>query len=46
MPILDWKEKHLSPPTPATVILDSTLYPKGRYNKGQVLPALCSFFVA
>lgn len=30
MPNLDWKGKHLSPPQPATVILDSVLYPKGR----------------
>ncbi|NOH02312.1 MAG: site-specific DNA-methyltransferase [Chloroflexi bacterium] len=30
MPNLDWKGKHLSPPVPATVILDSILYPKGR----------------
>jgi site-specific DNA-methyltransferase (adenine-specific) len=30
MPILNWTEKHLSPPTPATVIQDSILYPKGR----------------
>ena len=36
MPILDWKEKHLSPPTPAPVILDSILYPKGRgYSKAR-----------
>jgi hypothetical protein len=30
MPILNWTEKHLSPPAPAAVILDSVLYPKGR----------------
>ncbi|MDP1545942.1 MAG: site-specific DNA-methyltransferase [Anaerolineales bacterium] len=30
MPILHWNGKHLSPPTPASVILDSVLYPKGR----------------
>jgi site-specific DNA-methyltransferase (adenine-specific) len=30
MPILNWTEKHLSPPVPASVILDSVLYPKGR----------------
>ena len=30
MPNLDWKGKHLPPPQPAAVILDSILYPKGR----------------
>jgi len=30
MPNLNWKQKHLSPPTPASVMLDSILYPKGR----------------
>lgn len=30
MPTLHWNEKHLSPPTPATLTLDSILYPKGR----------------
>ncbi|MDL1942372.1 site-specific DNA-methyltransferase [Chloroflexi bacterium CFX2] len=30
MPNFDWKGKHLSPPVPAAVILDSVLYPKGR----------------
>jgi site-specific DNA-methyltransferase (adenine-specific) len=30
MPILNWTEKHLSPPAPAAVILDSVLFPKGR----------------
>lgn len=30
MPLLHWTEKHHTPPTPASVILDSILYPKGR----------------
>lgn len=30
MPLLHWNGKHLSPPEPASVILDSILYPKGR----------------
>lgn len=30
MPSFDWKEKHLSAPTPATVIQDSITYPNGR----------------
>ncbi|NWF65372.1 MAG: site-specific DNA-methyltransferase [Chloroflexi bacterium] len=30
MPILHWNEKHLSPPQPASLTLDSILYPKGR----------------
>lgn len=30
MPILNWKEKCLSPPVPATLIQDSILYPNGR----------------
>jgi site-specific DNA-methyltransferase (adenine-specific) len=30
MPILHWNGKHLSPPTPATLTLDSIQYPKGR----------------
>lgn len=30
MPAIHWNGKHLSPPTPASVILDSILYPKGR----------------
>jgi len=30
MPNLDWKQKHLSPPIPASIMLDSILYPKGR----------------
>ncbi len=29
MPILNWKEKHLADPEPATLIQDSILYPKG-----------------
>ncbi len=36
MPAIHWKGKHLSSPTPASVILDSVLYPKGRgYPKAQ-----------
>lgn len=30
MPLLHWTGKHLPPPEPASVILDSILYPKGR----------------
>jgi len=30
MPTLNWKQKHLSPPAPASLIQDSILYPKGR----------------
>ncbi|MBL8063174.1 MAG: hypothetical protein JNK32_09165 [Anaerolineales bacterium] len=30
MPTLNWKGKLLSPPTPATLTLDSLLFPKGR----------------
>lgn len=30
MPILHWNGKHLSPPQPAPLILDSVLHPKGR----------------
>ena len=30
MPILHWNGKHLSPPSPATLVQDSILYPNGR----------------
>jgi DNA modification methylase len=36
MPILQWKDKRLSPPTPASLTLESILHPKGRgYPKAQ-----------